>query len=86
MVPTRQPRAKGGSTPLHRAFSSDHPDLARFLVEHGADVAAQDKEGWTLLHWASESGHVGVEQFLVGYGADVAAQDKGGFTPLHGGI
>jgi len=55
-------------------------------VEHGADVAAQDKEGWTLLHWASESGHVGVEQFLVGYGADVAAQDKGGFTPLHGGI
>jgi ankyrin repeat protein len=57
MVPTRQPRAKGGRLCCIGRPQAGHPDLARFLVEHGADVAAQDKEGWTLLHWASESGH-----------------------------
>ena len=53
------------------------------LVEHGADVSAQDKDGSTPLHLAlSLWGNVDVARMLVERGADVSAQDKDGSTPL----
>ena len=57
-------------------------DLARLLIEYGAD-AAQDEVGATPLHKAS-SGGVEMAQFLIEHGANVAAQDERGWTPLHG--
>jgi hypothetical protein len=50
--------------------------LPRFLVEHGADVKAKDKDGSTPLHQAPASGNVDLAFFLVEHGADVTAQDK----------
>jgi len=91
-------QADDGSTPLHRASEGVHVDLARFLVEHGADVAAQDKQGFTPLHSLSSTAvpadivsfhygeravHVELAKFLVEHGADVAAQDEHGSTSLH---
>lgn len=35
-------------------FSSDHDDIVRTLIEHGADVNAVDTEKWTPLHFAIE--------------------------------
>jgi ankyrin repeat protein len=35
-----------------------HVHLAQFLVEHGADVAAHNKQGSTPLHWLSSRGNV----------------------------
>lgn len=32
-----------------------HVELARVLLEHGADVNAQDNENNTMLYWESES-------------------------------
>jgi ankyrin repeat protein len=56
--------------------------FSRFLVEHGADAAAQDGDGWTPLHFASWCGHLDVARLLVEHGADAAAQDRRGSTPL----
>ena len=71
------------SMPLHLASRKGHVDVARMLVEHGADVSAQDKYGWTPLHWASTKGQGDVARMLVEHGADVSAQDEYGWTPLH---
>jgi ankyrin repeat protein len=75
---------KDQSTPLHLALRKGHVELARFLIEHGADATTRDKGGWTPLHWASGEGHVELARLLlVEHGADATAQDKGGWTPLH---
>jgi len=71
------------STPLHLTSRKGHVDVARMLVERGADVSAQAQDGRTPLHWASEWGHVDVARMLVERGADVSAQAQDGRTPLH---
>ena len=72
-----------GLTPLHLASREGHLDVARNLVEHGANAAAQDQFGSTPLHEASERGHLGLARFLVEHGANAAAQDQHGWAPLH---
>ncbi|CAI5720487.1 unnamed protein product [Hyaloperonospora brassicae] len=34
-----------GNTPLHLAISEGHEDIARYLLEHGADPSAKNNEG-----------------------------------------
>jgi len=71
------------SAKLHVASADGHVDVARILVEQGADVMARDNDGKTSLHAASKKGHVEVTRFLVEHGADVTARDNNGWTPLH---
>jgi ankyrin repeat protein len=71
------------STPLHMASTYGHVEVARVLVEHGADMAARNDEGYSPLHVASKNGHVDVARFLVEHGADMLARDNGDGTPLH---
>ena len=72
-----------GSTSLHHASREGHIEVARFLVECGADARAQDNYGTTPLHLASEGGHLDIVRFLIERGADVRAQDYRWSTPLH---
>ena len=58
-------------------------EVARQLVEQGADVSAADKYGTTPLHLACKEGHQEVARLLIEQGADVSAVDKDGTTPLH---
>jgi ankyrin repeat protein len=80
---------KDGKTALHCVASSASPSiqqLARFLVEQGADVKATDKDGKTTLHYAARSASPSIEQlarFLIEQGTDVKATDKDGKTALH---
>ena len=74
-------RSKDGTTPLHRASERGHVDLARLLIEYGADVAARNKDETTPLHGASDVGDVNLAQLLIEYGADAAARSKDG-APL----
>ena len=74
-------RDKRGSTPLHLAAS--HVDVARLLVERGAEVNVGDESGYTPLHAAAASGSAEVARLLLERGADVSARDGRGFTPLH---
>jgi ankyrin repeat protein len=59
-APTQQPRTNAGGLRCIGRRESGHLDMARVLVEHGADATAQDKCGWTpRLHVASSSGPPG---------------------------
>ena len=70
-------------TPLHQASQSGTLEVARLLIEYGADLAVQDKHGNTPLHEASMSESVEIARLLLELGAATAAQNERGLTPLH---
>ncbi|KAL7279159.1 hypothetical protein ACG7TL_006999 [Trametes sanguinea] len=72
-----------GRTPLHWAASSGSEDIARYLIDQGADVNRGDGGGWTPLHIAASGGFDEVVKELLGAGADVNARNEKGLTPLH---
>ena len=53
------------------------------LIDHGADVTAQDKTSSTPLHLASSFGGAEAARVLIKHGADVAARNGNHRTPLH---
>ena len=59
------------------------PDVARLLLEHGADVNARINRGSTTLHVAASYGRVEVVRVLLEHGANLDAEDNKGRTPLH---
>uniref|UniRef100_A0A8C0QLP9 Poly [ADP-ribose] polymerase n=1 Tax=Chelonoidis abingdonii TaxID=106734 RepID=A0A8C0QLP9_CHEAB len=71
------------STPLHLAAGYNNLEVAEYLLEHGADVNAQDKGGLIPLHNAASYGHVDIAALLIKYSTCVNATDKWAFTPLH---
>ncbi|XP_056587104.1 poly [ADP-ribose] polymerase tankyrase-1 isoform X3 [Triplophysa dalaica] len=71
------------STPLHLAAGYNNLEVADYLLEHGADVNAQDKGGLIPLHNAASYGHVDIAALLIKFNTCVNATDKWAFTPLH---
>jgi len=69
--------------PLAMAAWCGHADVARVLLEAGAEVDARDRFGATALHEAADDGEVEVMAVLVEYGADVNAMSRTCGTPLH---
>jgi len=57
-------------------------NVARLLIEHGADVSAKDKEQSTPLHWALKLSHADLAKLLIEHVADISAKDEYGHTPL----
>ena len=55
-------------------------EIAKVLLENGADPNIQDEYENTLLHRAVES--IEKVKLLVKYGADINKKNSGGFTPL----
>lgn len=89
-APTQRRRTKGGQLRCNMVSkaSDGNVDLARFIIDNGANVTAQDKEGWTPLHKGSIStidqwSYGSCAGFLVDHGANVTAQDMEGSTLLH---
>ncbi len=72
--------ATGGETPLMRAAARGHEEVARVLLDAGADVSAQRADGFTPLILAVFFGHEGVVRLLVGRGADAHARTSLGTT------
>lgn len=88
-----------GRTPLHYAASHGNFNIAKSLLEHGADVNCVDREGCTPLHNAvcgdhfhydsvshssCSGGDKKIVNLLIANGADVNAVDKTRhWTPLH---
>jgi ankyrin repeat protein len=77
-------------TPLHEALTNlsnnveDYfVDAVRFLLDHGADVEAEDNGHSTPLHVISKYGNVEATRLLLERGAHVDALDKDHSTPLH---
>jgi ankyrin repeat protein len=63
-------------TPLHQATWSGHADMARVLLEAGANVNVRDGENHTALHLAALTGHTGVAGVLLDAEADVDVTDS----------
>jgi ankyrin repeat protein len=74
---------ESGSTPLHWAAMIGHVDIARLLLQNGANVNARSIGGNTPLHWAAYQGNVDILHLLVENGADLEAQDTDGWRALH---
>ncbi len=73
-----------GFTPLFWAAAHGHTEVARLLIQMGADVNARIPSGGTPLHVAAWNGAVPETLILLlASGADVTAQDDNGSTPLH---
>lgn len=58
-----------GSTPLYIALEKSYLDVARILIESGADMNIPGKNGWTQLHVASRNDHFNMVKLLIEYGA-----------------
>ena len=70
------------ATPLHVAVGGRHEEVARLLLERGADITARDESGHTPLHLAARGEDKGILGLLWDRGADRYARDKGGLTPF----
>jgi ankyrin len=70
-------------TPLHRACYYGHVRIVKELMDHGADIDAEEINGRTPLHSACRRGHLPIVIELLTVGAGIDAQDNHGHTPLH---
>lgn len=60
--------------------------MVRLLLDHGADLNAQDSYGTTPLHRAVAGGGARMVELLLSYGADPGIPEETGRTPLHSAV
>jgi hypothetical protein len=72
-----------GWTPLHWAASMGHINLAKDLLNSGAEIDSADSARWTPLFWAVFKGHDELVTELLQRGANCLHTDGDGMTPLH---
>jgi len=70
-------------TALHHAAMLGTTDVARCLLDYGADVNARASQGQTPLHVATLSGRAALVALLLHAGADPDCRSAIGMTPLH---
>jgi ankyrin repeat protein len=68
-----------GETALMLAAINNQLELAKVLIERGADV---NKPGWTPLHYAATRGHREMMRLLIENDAYIDSEAENGNTPL----
>lgn len=76
------PKDNAGYTPLHEACSRGHLDIARLLLQYGANHSETAHSGIRPLHEAVENGFVEIVRLLLSYGADPCLATYSGQTPI----
>jgi len=77
-------RDKDGNTPLMWVVASDgSEELMEALIDHGADINAQNFVGETALYLASSRGLLEKVELLLENGARTQIANLDGATPLH---
>ena len=66
-------------TPLMLAAITNQLELAKVLIEQGADV---NRPGWTPLHYAATRGHRDMMRLLLDNDAYIDSESANGTTPL----
>ena len=69
-------------TPLGSAIAAQQNDIARTLIEYGADVNAKAENDLTPLHTAAARGNLEMATLLLDQGADLNATTKDGKTAM----
>lgn len=64
-------RDDNGTTPLMLAAGKGLLAIVKELLNHGADVNAQDLDNWTALLCATKAGYLEIVEILVENGADI---------------
>lgn len=67
---------------LHAALAGRRWDVARVLIDHGANVNNADSATWTPLHHAAHGGDAAICRYLIDRGAHVNARGEQDMTPL----
>ncbi len=80
VVDTR--RKNEGSTALMLACGKGYTDVAKILLDKGADPNARNMNGWTSLMGAAANGHEGATKLLLDRGANVNFKHSYGYTAL----
>lgn len=73
----------GELTPLIYAARTGSIDVAKVLLDAGADVNQVSRYGWSPLLAAVQNRNYRMARFLIDNGADVNLANKGGWTPLY---
>ena len=68
--------------PLHAAVAREGGEIAKALLEQGAQVNARQQDDFTPLHAAAQNGQVEIAQLLLDFGAEVNARMSNSKTPL----
>ncbi|XP_050508366.1 putative ankyrin repeat protein RF_0381 isoform X1 [Diabrotica virgifera virgifera] len=71
-----------GTTVLHEAAKLDITDIAKVILDKGADINAQNSQGKTALHIAVENFQYHMVIFLILNGANINIKDNYGHIPL----
>lgn len=77
----RDPATNGG-TALTWAAYCGRPEVARLLLDFGAEVDGASDAGVTPLHEAAKAGSAPLALLLLDRGANVDARTRSGWTPL----
>jgi len=72
-----------GQSALMWAVSEGHLDVARTLIDHGADVTAPSTSGFTPLLFAVREGNLDAVTLLLDRGASVRETARDGHSALH---
>lgn len=73
-----------GMTALHYAAENGDTAVVECLIEHGADIKAQDYVlSRSAIHFAAENGNLECIKYLAEKGADLQDRDSYGATALH---
>jgi len=72
-------------SPLHAASSRGFTEIARMLIDAGADIESEDRTDWTPLHHACRYGYSSIVKLLIDKGAklDKTINDENEETALH---
>jgi ankyrin repeat protein len=71
-----------GQTAIMWAVAERHPQVVKYLSEHGADVHSRSKSGFTPLLFAAQEGDLDSARILLAAGANVSEATPGGVTAL----
>lgn len=69
-------------TPLASALATGQDQIARTLIDHGANVNAKADNDLTPLHTAAARGNIEAATLLLEHGADISATSKDGKKPI----
>lgn len=68
--------------PLHAGVAGRSFDVAKMLVEFGADVNARQNGGWMPLHAAAQNGDIAMAELLLQHGAQPGARAENNQSAL----
>lgn len=68
--------------PLHSSLAGGHKEIARMLIDAGADVDASAANGYRPLHYCASSGDIESARFLIDAGAERDVYTDEGVSPF----